>query len=626
MKKRFNITMIAVLSLWLKTYIVTKLNFSINIENNMQEFILFINPLSFIMIILGVSLFLSEKKRNTYTIVTSLLISFILYANVVYYREFSDFITIPLLLQTSNIADLGNSIFELVSITDILYFIDVIAISILAAKRPAFLNLSMPSKVQKRAFYLAAVGLVFLNLGLAETQRSELLTRTFDREILVKNIGTYNFHIYDTILHTKTKAQRAMADGNELTDIKNYTNAHYKEPREDLFGIGEGKNLIVISLESLQTFVINETLNGQEITPFLNEFLKESYYFDNFYHQTGQGKTSDSEFLLDNSLYPLGRGAVFFTHGSNIYHSLTKELKENGYFTSVLHANNKSFWNRDVVYDSFGFDRFYSLPDFDVTPENSVNWGLKDIDFFEQSIEHLKEMPQPFYAKFITLTNHFPFTLDEEDRMIDEYDSPSGTLNRYFPTVRYMDEAIKLFIEDLKAEGLYEDSIIVMYGDHYGISENHNRSMAMFLDKTITPFETIQLQRVPMFVHIPGHKGEVISTVSGQIDLRPTILHLMGISTKRDVQFGTDLFAKDRDDLTVLRDGSFITNDYVYTKETCYEKATGEVTEKNKCEPYFPRVKQELDYSDKVIYGDLLRFSDMEMYDDLPEIKEPVSE
>ncbi|WP_145471794.1 sulfatase-like hydrolase/transferase, partial [Staphylococcus epidermidis] len=76
----------------------------------------------------------------------------------------------------------------------------------------------------------------------------------------------------------------------------------------------------------------------------------------------------------------------------------------------------------------------------------------------------------------ITLTNHHPFRLDDEDKFIDEYDSKSGTLNRYFQTVRYMDEAVKQFIQKLKDEGLYDNSIIVMYGDHYGISENHNEA------------------------------------------------------------------------------------------------------------------------------------------------------
>lgn len=361
-------------------------------------------------------------------------------------------------------------------------------------------------------------------------------------------------------------------------------------------------------MESLQNFVINETVNGQEITPFLNDFIKESYYFDNFYHQTGQGKTSDSEFIVENSLYPLGRGAVFFMNANNKFTATPDLLSKHGYFTASLHANNKSFWNRDIMYDTFGYDRFYSITDYEVNEDNSIGWGLKDIDFFEQSIAHLKEMPKPFYAKFITLTNHFPFILDEQDTFIQPYDSNDKTVNNYFPTVRYTDEALKVFVEQLKASGLYDDSIIILYGDHYGISENHNKAMSEFLNKEVTPFVSTQLQRVPLIIHIPGQEGATISSVSGQIDIKPTILHLLGIQAKRDIQFGEDLFSKERSDFVVLRDGSFVTDDYVFTKGTCYDKQTGEQTDESSCTPFMEKAKTELDYSDKIINGDLFRF------------------
>ncbi|WP_257987931.1 LTA synthase family protein [Bacillus sp. V33-4] len=607
-KIKVNIIHAAVFFLWCKTYLAYKYSFELSGENLMQEYILILNPLSFLMIGAGIGLFLTGRKRNYFVLIFHAFISVVLYANVVYYREFFDFITIPLLMQRSNFADLGTSIRELVNLTDIFYFLDTVFLAYLVVRKPVLLSLEGYSRPQKTAFYYIAAALAFLNLSLAETQRSELLTRTFDREILVKNIGTYHYHIYDAFLHTKAKAQRAMADGDELSDIENFTQARYKKPTATLFGIGKGKNLIVVSLESTQSFVIGQKVNEQEITPFLNDFKEESFYFDEFYHQTGQGKTSDSEFLLDNSLYPLSRGAVFFTHADNRYYSMNEKLKEKGYFTATLHANNKSFWNRDVMYGNLKYDRFYSLLDYQVTAQNSVGWGMKDIDFFYQSVQHMKQMPRPFYTKFITLTNHFPFELKPEDQLIDEYHSVSGTLNRYFPTVRYTDEAIKLFIEDLKKEGLYEDSILVLYGDHYGISENHHEAMGQFLGKEITPYENIRLQRVPLFIHIPGIKGGTISSISGQVDLRPTLLHLLGIETKEDIQFGTDLFSKQRDQFTVLRDGSFISNDFIFTGGNCYQKDTGIVIEKASCEPIIEQAKQELEYSDQIIYGDLLRF------------------
>lgn len=603
---------LAIFMLWIKTYIVYKTSFDIKIENWKQELILFINPLSFILFFLGVTLSVKEKRRIPLMYTISFITSFILFANVVYYNFFNDFLTIPVLFQTSNMGDLGNSITELITFKDILIFSDLLVLWV--ALKIARMKNVLPTGVtilrrEKMAYVLLAITVAIVNLGLAESERPELLTRTFDREILVKNIGTYNFHIYDAVIQSKSSAQRALADGSELVEIENYLKANHRNPNEELFGAAKDKNVIIVSMESLQNFVIGETLDGQEITPFLNDFIGESYYFDNFYHQTGQGKTSDSEFLLENSLYPLGRGAVFFTHGTNEYTASPEILKEHGYYSAVLHANNKSFWNRDIMYQSLGYDHFFEINDYLIDDKNSIGWGLKDKEFFQQSVSHLKALPEPYYAKFITLTNHFPFELGEEDKMINEYTSNSRTLNRYFPTVRYMDEALKEFVQRLKDEGIYENSIIILYGDHYGISENHNKAMAQFLGKDeITPLDSIQLQRVPLIIHIPGHEGKTISTTSGQIDLKPTILHLLGIDTHHDVHFGADLFSKEKLPFTVLRDGSFITDKYVYTNNECYDKSTGEVIDVSSCEPYMDKAKRELDYSDKIVYGDLLRF------------------
>ncbi|WP_230199533.1 LTA synthase family protein [Bacillus testis] len=613
--KRISLMALAIIMLWLKTYITYKISFDIKIENAIQELILFINPLAFLMIVFGGSLFFKNKFKSGYILGASCLVSAILYGNVVYYREFTDFLTIPLLFQASNMGELGESIFHLLSPWDILFFLDVFVLVLLIKWKPAFVSATPYNKRKQKVYVLLVAAISFLNLGLAETERPQLLTRTFDREMLVKNIGTYNYHIYDAFLQSKSSAQRALADGTELADIENYVRANYKQENPAMFGAAKGKNVIMISMESTQNFVINETVNGQEITPFLNSFIKDSYYFNHFYHQVGQGKTSDSEFIVENSLYPLSRGAVFFTNPRNQYRATPEILNEAGYSTASLHANNKSFWNRDVMYGSLGYQRFYNIEDYTVNEENSVGWGLKDKDFFEQSIEHLKELEakgKPFYAKFITLTNHYPFTLDEKDASIAPYDSNSKTLNQYFLTVRYMDEAIGHFIDLLKKEGLYDNSVIILYGDHYGISENHNAAMAQYLNKEeITPYDSAQLQKVPLIIHIPGHKGKVMTEVAGQVDLKPTLLHLLGIPTKDNIEFGADLFSKDRLGFTVFRDGSFITEDLTFTKDTCYSNVNGEpVEDAAACGPYEEKAKQELEFSDKIIYGDLLRFNE----------------
>ncbi|MCY9209575.1 LTA synthase family protein [Bacillus subtilis] len=623
---KISFMLIAILLMWLKTYAVYKTSFHIKIDNLTQEFILFINPLSFLLLIFGLSLFLKGKNRNRYIIAMSCLVTFVLLANMVFYRFYNDFLTIPVLFQTSNMGDLGSSIGTLLEPTDLLLAVDIAVLIWLHIRQKAFQSDIPSTKNERAAYFLFVASVYFFNLGLSEAERPQLLTRSFDREMLVKNISLFNFHIYDGVLQSKQSAQRALADSNSLTEIENYVTANAKDANKRFFGAAKGRNVILVSLESTQSFVINEKVNGEEITPFLNDFIKQSYNFNNVYHQTGQGKTSDSEFIVDNSLYPLGRGAVFFTNAGNQYMATPEILKNSGYYSAVLHANNKSFWNRDLMYDSFGYDSFFDINSYDVTDENSVGWGLKDKEFFEQSSELMKNLPQPFYSRLITLTNHFPFDLDAEDQLIDEYDSSSQTLNKYFPTVRYQDEALKRFIEKLKEDGLYDNSVIVLYGDHYGISENHNEAMGQFLGKEITPFEEVQLQKVPLVIHIPGitdKKPQTIETVGGQIDIRPTLMNLLGIDTKDQIQFGNDLLSDEKLDFTVLRDGSFITDQVVYTDGACYDKETGKPLEETKqCEAFADKAKQELSLSDEIIYGDLLRFYDQKRLDNSSKRKE----
>lgn len=606
---------LAVVATWIKTVIVYHTSFEMKIENAMQQFILFINPLSFLLFTYGLSLFFkSPKARNRYIIIVSVILSIVLYGNVAFYRFYNDFITLPVLFQTSNFSDLGTSAAAIINPWDLLYFTDVF-ILILANKYLPRMKAAVKVNIEfRRAFFVLAIAMTFLNLGLAETERPQLLTRSFDRELLVKNIGTYNYHLYDIYIQSKSSAQRALADGSELVEVNNYIRSNQAAINKDMFGKYKDRNVIYVSLESLQNFVINNDMDGHEITPFLNSLTKDpdTYYFSNFYHQTGLGKTSDSEFIVENSLFGLGRGAVFFTHGGNTYNSMAERLGENGYFTNVMHPNNKSFWNRDIMYKSLKINKFYDVDSYKVEEGQAVNWGMKDIPFFEQSAALMKDMPQPFYSRLITLTNHYPFTLDPDDVMIPEYTSNSGTLNRYFQTVRYMDEGIKDFFQALKDQDVYDNSIIVMYGDHYGISENHNKAMAQYLGKeSITPYDNALLQEVPLFIHIPGSgEGKEMQEVAGQLDLRPTILHLLGIETSKDMQLGADLFSPEHEDFVIFRDGRFVTDKYVYAGEACYDKATGEQIDVEPCQPYADRATIELENSDAIINGDLLRFYD----------------
>ncbi|MGR3774676.1 LTA synthase family protein [Bacillus paramycoides] len=621
MKNKINLQMqnisfviIIALAVWLKAYLITRFSFDLKIESSTQELILFISPLAASLAFVGLALFANGEKRNYIALCINFLLTIVLVGNVMFYDFYSDFVTLPVLGQTSNFTQLGGSIKEIFNYKIILAFVDIIFFFILLKKKSIVFKTGRVTHSARLLYFLLTIAVFFANLHLAEKERPELLTRSFDRVMLVKNLGLYTHQVYDLTLQVKAGSQKALADSSKLQETENYVKANQSEPNPTMFGSAKGKNVIVVTLESLQTFLIGASVNGQEVTPFLNEFINESYYFDNFFHQTGQGKTSDSEFLIDTSLYPLNRGAVFFTHGNNDYTATPEILRQQGYFTTVFHANNATFWNRNIMYSALGYDRYYNELDYKITPETNLNWGLKDIEYFDQSVDILKTIDQPFYARFLTLTNHYPFTYDEDTKFIEPYNSGNGVFDRYIVTARYLDESIKNFIERLKAEGLYDDSIIVLYGDHYGISEKHNRAMAQFLEKDqITEFDTLNLQRTPLYIHVPGQKeGQTISKPTGQIDMKPTILNLLGVDTTNDIRFGHDMFSDEYTGFVVFRDGSFVTDKYAYTNHTFYNRETGEIVDlpKKEAQEMINRAQNELRMSDKIIEGDLLRFSE----------------
>ncbi|RTR26535.1 hypothetical protein EKG37_20910 [Robertmurraya yapensis] len=269
--KKYSFLFMATLFMWLKTYVIYKTSFDIKIENGMQAFILFLNPLSFLLLLFGLGLFMKERARNIYVISVGIVSTLVLIANVMFYKFFNDFLTIPVLFQSSNMGDLGSSIGELVNPLYLLLFIDVFLLIWWASKRN---NDVQKATVKESWIYFVMVTAIFIiNLGLAESERPQLLTRSFDREILVKNIGIFNFHIYDGVLQTRTSTKKALANSDELTEIQNYLMANKPKPNEKMFGIAEKRNVIFVSMESTQSFVVNERLNGEEITPFLNDFI-----------------------------------------------------------------------------------------------------------------------------------------------------------------------------------------------------------------------------------------------------------------------------------------------------------------------------------------------------------------
>lgn len=611
---------------WIKTLIAYFTDFKLGAQGLVQYLIVLINPLGTTLLLFGLA-FYFKRSRFFYPVLMGIDIAntLLLYLNVIYYREFTDFMTIATMTGYSKVNQgLSGSSLALTNLHDVFYWLDIVVILLLMLFRK--IKFDPRAFSHRLAFAFTSVSLVVcgLNLMVAEMDRPQLLGRTFDRVYIVKYLGLDAFTGYDLVKSEHVSQMRKSATKSQLKTVEKFTKEHYAAPNKKLFGIAKGRNVIVIHLESFQQFLIDKKINGQEVTPFLNSLYhgQDTYAFSNFFNQVGQGKTSDAENMLETSTYGLSQGSLFATLGNdNTFQAAPAILKQRaGYTSAVFHGNIASFWNRNNVYKNLGYQYFFDASYFDTSGDKATGYGLKDKLLFADSIKYLQHLQQPFYVKYLTVTNHFPFDLDDEDKdsNFTTTNTGSSTVDNYFVTAHYLDQSLQEFFSYLDKTGLAKKSIIMIYGDHYGISNSENKNLASVLGKNAddwTDFDNVQMQRVPLMFVIPGSGGHggIYSTYGGEIDVLPTLLHLLGISTKRYIQFGTDLFSSQHDQVVALRNQDFVTPKYTSISGKIYLNSTGKLAKLTKQEKKHLRadqkkVSEELALSDSLNEKNLLRF------------------
>ena len=611
---------IVLVTFWLKTYVIYLTKFNLGAEGAMQNFLLFLNPLPSGLLLLGIGLFFKGRKSYWIMIAIDFVLSLWLFANILYYREFSNFLSLSIIKTSGSTADnLGKSIAGITRVTDFLAFIDIVLVILLMVAKVVKYDLR-PLKLRFNLLLEGtAVLLIGVNLLMAQKDRSGLLTRTFDNSYIVKYLGMNEYAVYDAFKTAQTSEQMAKANVSDLQSVKKYLKVNYVKPNSTYTGVAKGKNVLVIHLESFQQFLIGYKWQGKEVTPNLNKLYhsKNTLSFANFYNQVGQGKTSDAEMMLENSIFGLQSGSAMSSYGtSNTFESAPAILKQQGgYTTAVMHGGAGSFWNRNNAYKQFGYEYFMPLSYYQNKPKYYIGYGLKDKIFFSQSIKYIERLPQPFYLKLITVTNHYPYDLDKKNQSIDKTDTGDETVDGYVQTAHYLDQAVGQLMRWMKKTGLDKNTLLVFYGDHYGISGNHHKASAELLDQDeFTNFDNLKFQRVPLMFHMKGLKGGIKKTYGGEIDVLPTLLNLLGIRNRSTIQFGHDLLSKRAPQIVAQRNGDFITPLYAKVGSTYYDTRTGEEIiqpdKKLKTElvAISNKVTTQLSLSDRVIAGNLLRF------------------
>lgn len=565
-----------------------------------------------VLIIASFSVLFENKNRIRFLYTLNLIISLLLISDIMYYKYFKDITTVAALKNVKLLGGVSSSISGLFNIKDLIYLVDIIVFL-------PFLKVFKKYKANYKCSFLKkfAVFLIILITGISIDAKSvfaitkeqpTLMSAMSNRIYLTKLIGNLNFHAVDAYnyLSTRVKNSKKLSAEKE-EEIKGFLKDNNKSTGTNLKGMAEGKNLIVIQVEALQQFPINKKINGQEITPNLNRWINKSLYFDNYFYQVAGGNTSDAEFMSNNSLYPAESGAAYYSYSGNKYDSLAKQLKDNNYYTAAFHGYSEGFWNRNVMYQSESFDKFYGEHSFNIDEE--VGLGISDKSFLNQSLEKIKTFKEPYYSFLVTLSSHFPYddVKGYGNFNVGEYEN--SLLGNYLKGIHYTDEQLGMFLDKLDKEGITNNSIIAIYGDHFAIPREYIQELYKFENlNNPDDLKWFEYQKVPLIMHFPEDQNVGVNhTYAGQMDLYPTLANLFNLP--RNYMFGKDLLNPSSNKV-VFRNGSFTDGNvfYVSWTNTYYDIKTGKVIpETEELKKQRENYIKELEYSDDVLNHNLIK-------------------
>ena len=562
---------------------------------------LFISPLlvdlGFLILVSLLSLLIKKEKRIRYFITLSIIFNIVCIVNSIYYHYYSSFASISLIANITFASDVSDAIVEnVLKAVDLIYIWQTITLVIIYKKtnKKEYIKHKENKKKLVKTGLITSLSLFAVAALFMPLNAWSRLYNLWNRESVVMNHGIYVYQLDDFIQSLTPKITSVLGHDKALKKVTDYYKENkYTPSNNEYTNIFKGKNIIVIHAESMQKFAMDLTFNNKEVTPNLNKLANEGIFFSNFYSQVGVGTSSDAEFTFNTSLMPSTKGTVFVNYFDRDYISIPKLLKEQGYYTYSMHANTGEFWNRNTMHKSLGYDKFYNKDSY--TIDETIGLGLSDKSFFRQSVNIMKQIKEeenkPFYSLLIMLSNHTPFsdlTLMEDykttiDVTIDNQTVTRDYLNNttmgnYLRSVHYADSAIGEFIDNLDKEGLLENTVLVIYGDHdarldfedFNLLYNYDPitdTIKTENDEGYIPYTKYNYEldrKVPFIIWTKDQNYNLnVNTPMGMIDVLPTLGNMIGIHS--DYQLGKDIMNLKGDDNTVtFIDGSFLTSKVYY--------------------------------------------------------------
>lgn len=625
--------------------------FCMNTLENYLSFKAILADLTVAIIIGSFGYLCKPKNRFNYFLIFDIFLSAICMINSAYYTFYTSFASVSMLSLTQYIGDVGDAVVEnVIQLKDLFYILGPLTLTFVqfkVNKKIQLKKIELKSERKRKMTSTLGVGLILLLFYCATLSSLDVsrFIKQWNKEYIVMRFGIYIYQVNDLVTSIQPKINSMFGYDRAKRNFENYfeNQADVAETNE-YTNIFEGKNVIVIHAESMMTNVIGLKFNDIEVTPNLNKLAHDGMYFSNFYSQVSVGTSSDTELTYNTSLMPTKSGTAFVSYSDRIYNSIPKYLNEKGYYTFSMHANNADFWNRRAMHASLGYQKFYAKSEYGVEAENVIGLGLADKEFFKQSIKKLNKIDKKnenWYGLLIMLSNHTPFsdvekygefdvslkeTVTLEDGTIEEkvYPYMEGTkLGNYFKSIHYADAALGEFIADLETNGLLENTVFVLYGDHdarlprndYVRLYNYNKETDSVLDEedpNYRVYDSYQYElgrKVPFIIWTKDMAGTSlnmeITDIMGMIDVQPTLGNMFGFYNKYSL--GHDIFNVRGNNVITFPNGNWVSDKVYYNSQKGeYLSLTQEAISDDYIKENTEYTNSLLDVSNDIIVFDLL--------------------
>jgi phosphoglycerol transferase MdoB-like AlkP superfamily enzyme len=368
-------------------------------------------------------------------------------------------------------------------------------------------------------------------------------------------LGLYQYTFRDVSLSLGNQAEMGEEEAQKLEEFCETRRA--SKTNNEMTGVFEGKNLIMIQLEAIDTWMLSS-----EYMPNLWKIKQESMVFANHYTPAYiTAGTLNTEIMANTGLIPATGNVSTKVYMRNQYpYSIANQMRKAGYTAESFHGSEGNVYNRGIIHPALGYEQYHSGSDMKME-----NYTM-DHDMMSAYSDIIRDAP--FYSFIITYSGHGPYSAQnpiylahaEEARAVAKRDE--GNYVNAVAHAMETDAFIKAFIARMEEDGSLDDTALVFYADHYNYYMMNDQ-----LNMDIKGVDDLNLlQHTDFFIYSKDMEARTISKVTSSLDILPTLANLFGLEDEDAVYIGNDAFS-DAGGYVFFTDGSWYDGETYWTHD-----------------------------------------------------------